>query len=208
MQLNVDDVGYVTSLIALLETQFPIDRSRIYITGASNGGMMTYRMLCEMTSLFAAGAPVIANMPTNLTPLCSPSAPIPMLILNGEEDPLMPWDGGDIGAALPKRLKDYRGTVESTDATVAYWAGHDQCQTESYKTYLPDTDPNDGTRVWYVAHTGGVEGAEVILYGVEGGGHAWPGGSQYLPESVIGKVSHDIDATQLVWDFFKTHARN
>jgi polyhydroxybutyrate depolymerase len=59
-----------------------------------------------------------------------------------------------------------------------------------------------------VAHTGGVEGAEVILYGVEGGGHAWPGGSQYLPESVIGKVSHDIDATQLVWDFFKTHARN
>jgi len=208
MQLNVDDVGFLESLIALLKSQFAIDSSRVYITGASNGGMMTFRMLCERTSLFAAAAPVIANMPTDLIGACSPGAPISMLILNGEEDPLMPWNGGEISPDFPKREKTFKGTVASTSDTVAYWFDWDACTFVGDKTYLPDTDPNDGTRIWYQAHTGGTGDAEVILYGVEGGGHGWPGGAQYLVESIIGKVSHDVDATELIWDFFQSHTRS
>ncbi|MGQ0569083.1 MAG: hypothetical protein ACT4P5_06055 [Armatimonadota bacterium] len=50
------------------------------------------------------------------------------------------------------------------------------------------------------------EGTEVILYAVEGGGHTWPGGWQYLPERVVGRTSRDIDANQVIWSFLKKHA--
>lgn len=207
MDTNVDDVGFLETLIGHIQSQFAIDASRVYITGASNGGMMTYRMLCERTPLFAAAAPVIANMPTDLVGACVPAAPIPMLILNGEEDPLMPWNGGEIAPDFPKRRKVFKGTVVSTEETVAYWSTWNACTSVGEKTYLPDADPNDGTRIWVQSHTGGTDGAVVHLYGVEGGGHGWPGGAQYLVESIIGKVSQDVDATELIWQFFQNHTR-
>lgn len=205
---NVDDVGFLESLIARIESQIPIDLSRVYITGASNGGMMTFRMLRERTPLFAAAAPVIANMPVELMGACTPRAPIPLLIFNGEEDPLMPWNGGEISPDFPKRKNIYKGVVASTEDTVAYWAEWNACTAAGEKVYLPDANPGDGTRVWYRVHTGGTSGAEVILYGVEGGGHGWPGGSQYLLESIIGKVTQDVNGAGLIWQFFEAHSRS
>ncbi|NMD03070.1 MAG: phospholipase, partial [Bacteroidales bacterium] len=51
------------------------------------------------------------------------------------------------------------------------------------------------------------DGTEVILYAVEGGGHTWPGGFQYLPAWIIGKTSRDIDANEVIWAFFKRHSK-
>lgn len=208
-QAQIDDVGFILALTLRIRREHTIDASRIYVTGMSNGGMMTYRVACEIPYLYAAVAPVIANLPADLEPGCDSTTPIPMLILNGESDPIMPWDGGRIGPSLPGELpQQNRGSVLSAEDTALFWAAHNQCQTVHDRTYLPDTDPFDGTRVWMQAYDGGPNNAEVLLYGVEGGGHTWPGSFQYLPQFAIGKVSDDIDATQLIWDWFSTHARD
>ena len=70
-----------------------------------------------------------------------------------------------------------------------------------------DIDPEDGTRASVETFSGGKNGTEVVFYTVEGGGHAWPGGKQYLPVKVIGRVSRDFDATETIWEFFKNHPK-
>jgi len=62
-------------------------------------------------------------------------------------------------------------------------------------------------RVRVETYGGGANDARVALYVVEGGGHAWPGGEQYLPDWVIGKTVRDIDATEIIWRFFDDAAR-
>jgi polyhydroxybutyrate depolymerase len=72
-------------------------------------------------------------------------------------------------------------------------------------TQLPDKDPADGTTVKEEAYSKGRNGSEVVLYAVEGGGHAWQGGPQYLPASIIGQTSRDFSASEVIWQFFKDH---
>ena len=72
---------------------------------------------------------------------------------------------------------------------------------------MPDIDPEDGTRVTSNQYVNGIEGTEVILYTVDGGGHTWPGGVQYLPARIIGKTCRDLDANEVIWSFFKKHSR-
>ena len=71
---------------------------------------------------------------------------------------------------------------------------------------LPD-QAHDGTSMRREIYTGGKQGTEVVVYVIEGGGHTWPGGPQYLPAFLIGKASHNLVGTQTIWDFFKRHTR-
>jgi polyhydroxybutyrate depolymerase len=73
---------------------------------------------------------------------------------------------------------------------------------------LPDKDPTDGTTVTTEVYGGCKEGVDVILYAIKGGGHTWPGGFQYLPESIIGKTCKDFNASEIIWQFFKSHTLN
>jgi polyhydroxybutyrate depolymerase len=72
---------------------------------------------------------------------------------------------------------------------------------------LPDKDPNDGCRVKKLTHAKGKHGTEVVLYRIDGGGHTWPNGLQYLPKKIIGKVCRDINGTEVIWEFFKMHPK-
>jgi polyhydroxybutyrate depolymerase len=74
-------------------------------------------------------------------------------------------------------------------------------------TLEPDRAPDDQTRVRREVYGSCRDGAEVVLYAVEGGGHTWPGGLQYLPARIVGRTSRDIDASELIWGFFKRFAR-
>jgi polyhydroxybutyrate depolymerase len=116
------------------------------------------------------------------------------------EDPLVPWGGGEIRFGRQKF-----GKVLSVLESVKFWTTHNQCSSPSNITWEPDRDPKDGTRVRKELYNQCRESSEVVLYGIEGGGHTWPGGDQYLPEWMIGKTSRDIDANEVIWDFFKRH---
>lgn len=200
-QHRVDDVGFIRALIDRLTTDYPIDPKRIYVTGASNGGFMTNRLGCELADRIAAIAPVMGSMGTEFQTTCAPSRPVPALIINGTEDPLVPFRGGEVTV-----LGTHRGKALAVPAVARFWAGHDGCPAEpGQREALPDTDPTDGTRAYRETWGPGRENSEVILITVEGGGHTWPGGTQYLPVRMVGRVSRDFSACEVIWEFFKRH---
>ncbi|OGI44382.1 MAG: hypothetical protein A2150_06050 [Candidatus Muproteobacteria bacterium RBG_16_64_11] len=199
---GVDDVGFLAALIDRLASEWPVDARRVYVTGASNGGMMAIRMGCELADRIAAIAPVIGAMPETLAPHCAPSAPLAVLFMNGVRDPLVPWQGGEIRFGR-KNI----GTVLSVAESVRFWVTHNRCAVTPVVTDEPDRDPRDGTRVRRESYASCRDGSEVLLYAIEGGGHTWPGGYQYRPERVIGKGSRDLDGAEVIWNFFKRQAK-
>ncbi len=199
---TADDVGFLSALAADLAREFELDRRRVYATGISNGGMMALRLGAEATELFAAIACVAASIPEPVFRKRRPSAPLPVLIINGDADPVVPWEGGEV-----RVQSNVLGRVVSTEEMVRFWVEHNGCAPAPEIAWLPDADPHDGMRVRVETYRGGADDARVTLYVVEGGGHAWPGGEQYLPDWVIGKTARDIDATEDIWRFFDGFTR-
>jgi polyhydroxybutyrate depolymerase len=200
---RVDDVGFITALIDYLAGTLPIDRQRVYVTGMSNGGHMAFRLACEKTEKIAAIAVVTASLTENLGPRCSPSVPLSVLIMNGTEDPLVPWHGG----AIQFRRRTF-GMVWSTPDTVRYWVNHNTCVPTPDSVDKWDENSQDGTWVKREVYGRCEEGVEVVLFSIQGGGHTWPSGYQYLPERLIGKTSMEISAEKAIWDFFKNKKRD
>jgi polyhydroxybutyrate depolymerase len=200
---NIDDVGFISALIDSMITDYNIDPKRVYVTGISNGAIMSYRLACELSDKITAIAPVDGNIPIMLFPECSPSRPVSVLAINNTDDPLVPFDGGYIYGIRKKNL----GKVLSVNESIGFWITTNKCSFTPVLAEEPDRDPKDGTRVTIKQYINGIEGTEVILYTVEGGGHTWPGGVQYLPAWVIGKTSRDFDANEVIWSFFKKHSR-
>lgn len=199
---NVDDVGFISALIEHLAQTQGINRSRVYAAGISNGGLLSMRLAHELSHGIAAIAPVAISMTDKIAAMRAPARPISVVLVPGTHDTLVPWDGGNLGFPGGRAV----GRVLSVPDTVRYWVTHNRCAPSPAITWEPDRDPNDGTRVRREAYGGCSEGTEVILYAVEGGGHTWPGGLQYLPERVIGRTSRDIYANEVIWDFFRKHA--
>lgn len=196
---DLDDVGFIASVIAAIDAEVPVDRDRVYVTGASNGGMMANRLAIELSDRIAAAAPVIAQIPAAIASTSRASRAVPVLIMNGTQDPLIPWEGGE-AHVLGVRL----GRVLSTDETVRFWTANNECGPKPLVEWLADRAPGDGTRVCRESYAGA---APVVLYRIEGGGHTWPGGPQYLPELLIGRTCRDIDATAIIFEFFKEQRR-
>lgn len=195
---KIDDAGFVEALIDAIARKQPVDMKRIYATGISNGGFFSTYLGARLSKRFAAIAPVVGGMAPIVAADFKPDQPVSVLLLQGTDDPLVPFDGGALGL--------HRGETVSTATAVRKWVDHDGCTT-TVTEELPDKDPAAGTRVRRTSHTGGKDGTEVILYTIQGGGHTWPGGTQYLPEFMVGRVCRDIDATPLIWDFFARHPK-
>jgi len=196
---QVDDVEFVSALIEDIARSFNVDRKRIYATGISNGGMFSQRLACELSGTIAAIASVAASMPDALAVRCKPARPISVLMINGTDDPLIPYGGG----ALPRTTVG--GKVLSTPDTIKFWVDHNKCSQKPTSMLLPDQDQQDDTRVRRENYTQCASGVGVELDAVEGGGHTLPGTRQYLPERLIGKTSREINGSETIWSFFKRH---
>ncbi len=181
---NIDDVGFIRSLIEKLQDELNVDKARIFITGFSNGGMMTYRLGCELSDIVAAIAPVSGSMGDWET--ASPS-PVSVIIFHGTADPIVPYNGGlsTIAPLTPGRVD------KPVSYAVNFWVVHNGCST----AYTRDTN---GILV-KDSYSGGRDGSEVILYTITGGQHAWPGSDN---------ISRGISATDLIWDFFAAHPKH
>ena len=197
---KVDDVGFLASLPRALATLHPVDAARVYVTGISNGGEMSYRLACDAAAVFAAAAPVAANLSEELAPRCHPSRAIPLLVMNGTEDPIMPWRGGVV-----RVLWMARGSVLSTEDTLARWLSLDHCGALEAQPLI-EAVPADGTSV-APRSARCEEGGELLLEEIRGGGHSWPRGEAYLGRAIIGRVSQALDANETIWAFFRRHSR-
>jgi polyhydroxybutyrate depolymerase len=192
---GVDDVAFIGALIDDIAARTPIDPRRVYVTGISNGGMMSLRLACALSSRIAAVAPVAAAMPSALVASCAPARAVPVMIVHGDQDSLIPRNGGTVPLGAG-------GAVESTDASVALWNRLNGCATTASSTTTVDTAA-DGTSIALSRYGGCRGGIDNRFYDVVGGGHTWPGGLQYLGVPLIGRTSSDIDASQTLWSFFR-----
>ena len=192
-----DDVGFLIAIVDKLVAEGLADKNRVYATGISNGGMMAQRLACEQADRLAGIATVAGSLPTGLAATCKPARPLPVLVIHGSEDPIVPWSGGAVAG-----FEEF-GNVLSARDTAKFWAVANQCKDSGAILPEPDRDPQDGMRVRLEAFTGCPARAAVTLVAVEHGGHTWPGGYQYLPERFIGKTTKDIDANSVIWDFFR-----
>ena len=199
---NIDDVGFFNALIDNLTNEFNIDPNRIYSTGISNGAMMSYRLALELPEKIAAIAPVAGAIPIDILPDEPLSIPLSVCVISGTSDPLVPWEGGIVGFK-----RNPRGVVISVPDSVNFWVINNNCNNTSETTLLPDTDPNDGTRVKRHKYSNGDNNTEVVLYEIINGGHTWPDGYQYLSKKFIGRTCKDINANEVIWDFFKNHPK-
>ncbi len=207
---RIDDVAWIRALLKELRRE-AVDPDRIYAMGVSNGGMFVQRLAVELSDELAAVASIIASLPERLHDQ-TPRAKISVLVMNGTNDPLVPYEGGPvtIRSLLGRRAQNLplpsRGKVLSTDATVAYWKRHNGINSEGKATILRNADPEDGCRVQKTVWQG-QDGVSVVLYKIMGGGHGLPGRAQYLSKEKIGNICQDIDGMEEVWRFFADKKR-
>jgi polyhydroxybutyrate depolymerase len=187
----VDDVAFVRSLVALISSEYCVDPRRVFATGMSNGGFLSYRLGCEASDLIAAIAPVAGSLGIPPT-TCNPQRAVPLFAVHGTADPIVRYDGGF--PILPLNTSgtlNFRAVADS----VGHFRAHNHCGTPSSQTYRngdatcetwPGCDPN----------------GEVSLCTIDQGGHTWPGG---LPIPLVGKTSTDLDASEAIVDFFDRH---
>jgi polyhydroxybutyrate depolymerase len=187
---QIDDLSFTTAMLDKLEAQFNIDSKRIYATGFSNGAMMCYRLACELSNRIAAIATVGAPMGM---PKCQPSRAVSVMHFHGTKDESAPYAGGTGRLSFPGQ------NFMPVEETIRFWL----------KALNLEQGKSRVTRIGAaVMETWGPakEGAEVILWKLEGGGHTWPGGKfGLLGEKVLGKMNMDISANHEMWRFFQRH---
>ena len=191
---GADDVGFVRVLLDSLRRELPVDSRRIFATGISNGAGMAFRLACDLPGTFAAIAPVAGALPGELESHCAAAAPVSVLMFQGTDDPLMPYDGGDLSLR--------RGRVLPAPTTADLFAQVNGCTEAPVVAAQPDT-VTDGTRVRRSTYSGCRDGRDVVLFTIEGGGHTWPGGPPVGRS--VGRVTRDLDATRVMLDFFDRH---
>lgn len=199
---KVDDVAFITALLDEVAKRNRLDEKRIYATGISNGAFFSHYLAANLSARIAAIAPVVGGVAEPLSTQFHPTQPVSVLILQGTADPLVPYHGGEVTVFGGKR-----GRLIDTDDALKLWVDHNGCDRNAVTNDLADLDPLDGCRVTTFRYAAGRDGAEVVLYRIDGGGHTWPGGLQYLGERLIGKVCRDLDGTQTIWEFFKAHPK-
>ena len=169
-----------------------VDASRIYATGLSEGGFMAMRVGCAMADRVAAVAPVAAAMPKAM--ICLPSRPVPVIMINGTSDPVVPHGGGtEHNLQLP---------VISVEDSAKAWARIDRCSEKPAQTKLPAHEK--GVEIKVDTFNGCQQDAAVVSYNIKGAGNTWPGGEQYQVESQIGKTSQDLNANDTIWSFLES----
>jgi polyhydroxybutyrate depolymerase len=192
------DVDFLRTLVDQLIANGTADRRKIFLVGSSTGGMLALRIACDRAGEAYAGvATIIANLPADIAESCQPPKPIPLMVINGTANPLMPYAGGTT------KISDAKVDVVSTDATLAPFAKADGCGDGRITVALPDKDPKDGTRS-YLDKLNGCK-APVELIRVEGGGHTIPGRftAGTTRGQPVGAHTHDFDAAHVIWDFFR-----
>jgi polyhydroxybutyrate depolymerase len=178
---QIDDVAFLRALITALEGGYTVDPKRIYVTGISNGGMMSYRAACELADQVAAVAPVEGAQ--NI--VCHPSSPVSVIVFHGTADRLVPFEGG----ATPFQMGPPRSDTPVA-TTVTFWAKQDGCS--------PTPKHEETPQLHIDAYSNCQRGTGVALYAIQGGRHMWPG-TRFSRNNVA--------ATEIMWKFFVQHPK-
>jgi polyhydroxybutyrate depolymerase len=186
---TIDDVGFTEALIDELATLYAIDLDRVYATGMSNGGFMSFLLACQLSEKIAAVASVTGSMTQDTFDDCNAQHPTPVLQIHGTDDGVVLYNGNNLSIPIAD--------------VISYWVDYNNCETTPTTTTLPDVDVSDGSTVEHSVYEDGDNGITTEHMKVIGGGHTWPG-------SVINTAgtNQDIDASMEIWLFFSRYDIN
>lgn len=203
-RLGVDDVGFLRAVVARMSGDpalraRQIDAEEVFATGLSNGGHMALRLALEAPDFVAGVAAIAASLPAESNMDCAPSGrAVPVLLLNGDADPISPYEGGEIWSL---GSFNRRGAVQSAVATAGYFSGLAGFLEPPFEHRYPDNDPADGTVATRMVWSAG-DRPEVDLITIHGGGHTIPHPVKAMPR-ILGRTSHDVPAAEEIWRFFR-----
>lgn len=189
-----DEISYFNALLDDLAERVPIDRTRLYATGISNGGAMSYRLACQLPgvrAIFPVGGAL--QWTTNAT--CEPAAPVALAHAHGTDDPCWPYETGSSSCPFGTNTDK---TTKGVDPTMLEWGALLNCGAPGDATMLPDTSDDGITTT--VTEWSGCD-APMRLYRMEGAGHTWPNGHSYAGERVVGKTTTDW-GNEVILDWF------
>ena len=186
---TIDDVGFTEALIDELATLYTIDLDRVYATGMSNGGFMSFLLACQLSEKIAAVASVTGSMTQDTFNDCNAQLPTPVLQIHGTEDDVVLYNENNLSLPIPD--------------VISYWVDHNNCETTPTTTTLPDVDVSDVSTIEYSVYEDGDNGITTEHMKVIGGGHTWPG-------SILNSAgtNQDIDASMEIWLFFSRYDIN
>lgn len=187
---DVDDVGFIRDLIDSLSASYNIDPQRIYATGMSNGGFMSYVLACELNDRIAAIASVTGSMAPLELASCNPVRPVPVMEIHGTADDVVPYNGSPLLAV-------------SIPDVIDAWVEFNHCNATPLVTNVPNTSTTDGCTAVHYLYSGGENGSTVEHYKIVDGGHTWPGAG-----FIIGVTNQDVNASKEIWRFFSQYNLN
>jgi polyhydroxybutyrate depolymerase len=179
---NVDDVGFLSALIDTISSAINIDQEKIYSTGMSNGGFMSYHLACFLSDRVTAVASVTGSMTNATFNTCDPNHPVPSMHVHGTLDATVPYNGNFFFVAI--------------ESLVDFWVQHNNCEPEPTVIQIPDIDTTDGCTAEQYIYSGGDQETSVEFFKVIGGGHSWPG----APLN-INITNMDFNASVEIWRF-------
>lgn len=193
-----NDMLFASSLLDFVTNEYQADSSKVFAVGTSNGGHMALRLAQEIPNKLKAIAVIAAANPVN-TQCANSTVPISTLFINGTDDPILPFEGGE--------MPSNRGEVYSSQETIDYWVNRNETDATPVVTDLPDIDTSDDCTIKKHLYLNGTNNTEVAFYEVIDGGHTEPSiAERYsnLFKLIVGEQNGDVEMTDEVWDFFKT----
>ena len=187
---TIDDIGFTEALLDSLAVTYNINMDRVFSTGMSNGGFMSYTLACELGNRFAAIASVTGTMNLNQSTTCNPAHPTPIMEIHGTSDGTVPYNG-------------LAGSMESIPNVLDYWVNYNNCAPTAIETAVPNTSVTDGCTATHFIYENGDNGVDVEHYRINNGGHTWPGAPV-----VVGTTNFDINASEKIWEFFAKYDIN
>ncbi len=188
---TTDDIGFSEALIDSISAEYSIDSLRVYSTGFSNGGYLSFLLACQIGEKIAAIASVGGSMTPETYNNCSPEHPTPVLQIHGTTDNVVPYNGANWSRSIVDALQ--------------YWVGHNNNTATPVTTPIADIDPSDGSTVEHIVYDGGDNGVNTEHFEVTGGGHQWPGSAV---NNQAGNLNRDIDASAEIWTFLSRYDIN
>ncbi len=184
------DIDFVDHLIDSIKAHYNINAGRIYSTGMSNGGFMTYEMACKLSGRFAAFASVCGSMQAQHFTSCNAVHPTPFMEIHGTTDGVVKYDGTPGSTFI---------AFTHIDTLVKHWVQYNNCNmTPVIDTIADDPNPIDSARAVHYVWSGGA--APVELYKIIGGSHSWPN-----PTIASKGTCRDFNASKEIWRFFDQH---
>jgi len=200
---RIDDVAFLRAVVDELIARHDVPADRVFAAGLSNGGQMAFRLAYEAPDLVTAIAAIAASIPAAGNQTCSASGrPVATMIINGVDDPLNPFEGGEVALF---RLFVRRGYVQSSLDSARYWARLAGHMGDPQEERMPDTDPADGTSAIRWSWRSDAR-PDVVLIAVDGGGHTVPHSRGSFPR-LLGRTSRDFSAPREIWGFFERARR-